>query len=151
MFEFVKEMLRYLHAEGGHRQSSEALLGTTDVLESLFGKYKPASFRRSLYTNGNNSSDARESPAAIFESICDTSDISTTVDSAYEEFSMKFFDAYVLEFNPHGLSTVQLHRENALRQSGLGIGIGKVEDETIVHVVLNMIPLGDNHDIVPIV
>jgi len=37
---FRASLLRYLREEGGRRPRTEALLGTMDVLESLFGKYK---------------------------------------------------------------------------------------------------------------
>lgn len=38
--QFRASLLRYLREEGRRRPRTEALLGTTDVLESLFGKYK---------------------------------------------------------------------------------------------------------------
>lgn len=38
--QFRASVLRYLREEGRRRPRTEALLGTTDVLESLFGKYK---------------------------------------------------------------------------------------------------------------
>ena len=46
--QFTVELLRYLRAEGGDRRPEEALLGTSDVLESLFGKYKQFSERGPL-------------------------------------------------------------------------------------------------------
>lgn len=46
--QFTVELLRYLHTEGRDRRSEEALLGTSDVLESLFGKYKHFSERGPL-------------------------------------------------------------------------------------------------------
>jgi hypothetical protein len=46
--QFAADLLRYLRAEGRGRRPEEALLGTTDVLESLFGKYKQYSERGPL-------------------------------------------------------------------------------------------------------
>jgi len=43
--QFAKQLLGYLHEEGADRAPTEALLGTSDVLESLFGKYKQYSGR----------------------------------------------------------------------------------------------------------
>jgi hypothetical protein len=45
---FAVELVRYLRAEGHGRPPEEALLGTSDVLESLFGKYKQFSERGPL-------------------------------------------------------------------------------------------------------
>lgn len=45
---FAAQLARYLRAEGHGRPAEKALLGTSDVLESLFGKYKQFSERGPL-------------------------------------------------------------------------------------------------------
>lgn len=45
---FVVELVRYLRTEGHGRPPEKALLGTSDVIESLFGKYKQFSERGPL-------------------------------------------------------------------------------------------------------
>ena len=46
---------------------------------------------------------------------------------------------------------MELHRQNAFKQRQAGFIVGKVQDQLAVHVVLDVVTFGDDHDIIPVV
>lgn len=97
---FAVELLRYLHTESRDRRPEEALLGTSDVLESLFGKYKHFSERGPL----------RELGASLL--LLPLATVRITTDLVREALSavrVKTFDAFRrLTFGPSTLSQRRL-------------------------------------------
>ena len=46
---------------------------------------------------------------------------------------------------------MELHSQNTFKQSQAGLIVGKVQNQLAVHVMLNVIPLGNDHNIIPVV
>lgn len=59
-------------------------------------------------------------------------------------------DADVFELDPHRFASVELQREDTLSQ-GFGVIVGEVQNEPAVHVVLDVIAVGDDDDVVPLI
>ena len=45
---------------------------------------------------------------------------------------------------------MQLQCQDALAQ-GLGVGVGEVQNQAAIHVVLNVVALGDDDHIIPLI
>ena len=60
-------------------------------------------------------------------------------------------DTDVFEFHPHWLACMKLQGQLAIEQGLFGSGVGKVQNQSTVHEVLNVVAFGDDDDVVPII
>jgi hypothetical protein len=65
--------------------------------------------------------------------------------------SLGLANANVLELRPHRLSGVQLQRDDPFLQRQFRVVVGEVQNQPVVEVVLDVIPLRDDDDVVPII
>ena len=59
-------------------------------------------------------------------------------------------DADIFELHPHRFASVQLESQDPVQQRFF-VAILKVQDESVVHVVLDVVPLGDDDHVIPVI
>ena len=64
---------------------------------------------------------------------------------------LDFLDTYVFELCPHGFACVQLQANNAFKQGELGIIVREIQNQAVVQIVLNVIALGNDDHVIPVV